>query len=144
LPTSVPAARWLRADLRRIVANLTGRVSVDQQNDAPLLLESADWPTAKPSLEPPPALLAICTPNDHRADWLRAGQALRHALLAASTVGLAGSFLGQVLEVPLLRTRLRTDLQLPGCPQVLVGLGRPRQPLPPPTPRRAVADVLRP
>ena len=138
------SARWLRADARQAIADLTRRIAVDRRADALLVLETADWPTATPSLEPPPALLAICTPNDHRADWLRAGQALHHALLAASTVGLASSFLGQVLEVPLLRTRLRADLDLPGCPQVVLGLGRPRQPLPPPTPRRLLLDVLRP
>jgi nitroreductase len=136
------SARWLRADLSRKVIDLSSRVAVDRQADAPLLLETADWPTAMPSPEPPPALLAICTSNDHRADWLRAGQALHHALLAASAAGLAGSFLGQVLEVPALRSRLRADLHLPGCAQSLLGFSRPRNPLPP-TRRRAVADVLR-
>ncbi len=135
--------RWLRPDHRRAVADLTRRVAADRQADALLTLETATWPTATPSPEPPPGLLAICSPNDHRDDWLRAGQALQHALLAASAVGLAGSFLGQVLEVPALRSRLRTDLELPGCPQVLLGLGRPREPLRPPTPRRALGDVLR-
>jgi hypothetical protein len=87
-------------------------------------------------------VLAICTPNDHRADWMRAGQALHHALLAASAAGMAGSFLSSVIEVPLLRRQLRRDADLPGCPQVLLGLGRPREPLPPPSPRRPVADVV--
>jgi nitroreductase len=136
--------RWLRSHGRRVVADLTRRVVVDRRADVPLALETADWPTATPSPEPPPALLAICTPNDHRADWLRAGQALHHVLLAASSVGLAGSFLGQVLEVPPLRARLRADLDLPGCPQMLVGVGRPLEPPQPPTPRRPSADVLRP
>jgi nitroreductase len=138
------APRWLRAGERGTVVDLTSRVAADRRADAPFVLETADWPTATPSPEPPPALLAICTPNDHRADWLRAGQALQHVLLAASSVGLAGTFLSQVLEVPVLRSRLRAELELPGCPQVLLGLGRPRPTLPPPTPRRPVDHVLRP
>ena len=59
-----------------------------------------------------------------------------------SAAGMAGCFLSQLIEVPLLRRRLRSEFDLPGCPQVLLGLGRPQEPLPPPSPRRTVADVL--
>jgi hypothetical protein len=135
--------RWLlRADTRRMVADLARRAVADRLEDPGLRLETAHWPAAIPSPEPAPALLAICTPSDHRADWLRAGQALHHALLAASAAGVAGSFLTELIEVPLLRRQLRSKVDLPGCPQVLLGLGRPQEPLPPPSPRRSVADVL--
>jgi hypothetical protein len=67
---------------------------------------------------------------------------MHHALLAASAAGIAGAFLSPLIEDPLLRRRLRSELELPGCPQVLLGLGRPQAPLPPPSPRRPAADVL--
>ena len=135
--------RWLlRADTRRMVADLARRAVADRLEDPGLRLETAHWPAAVPSPEPAPALLAICTPSDHRADWLRAGQALHHALLAASAAGVAGSFVTELIEVPLLRRQLRSKVDLPGCPQVLLGLGRPQEPLPPPSPRRSVAEVL--
>jgi len=138
--------RWLlRADTRRLVTDLARRAAADRLEDPGLRLETARWPSAIPSAIPPaepaPTLLAICTPGDHRADWLRAGQALQHALLAASAAGVAGFFLSPVIEVPPLRRRLRSEVDLPGCPQVLLGLGRPQVPLPPPSPRRPAADV---
>jgi nitroreductase len=135
--------RWLlRARTRRLVADLARRAATGRLEDPGLRIETARWPTAIPSPEPAPAVLAICTPSDHRADWLRAGQSLHHALLAASAAGVAGSFLSELIEVPLFRRRLRSEVDLPGCPQVLLGLGRPREPLPPPSRRRSVADVL--
>lgn len=135
--------RWLlRAGTRRMVTDLTRRAAADRLADRSFRLETAHWPTAIQSPETAPALLAICTPSDHRADWLRAGQALHHALLAASAAGVAAFFLSQPIEVPPVRRRLRSEVDLPGCPQVLLGLGRPQKPLPPPSPRRSVADVL--
>jgi nitroreductase len=135
--------RWLlRADAKRMATDLARRTAIERLADTGLRLETASWPTAAPAPEPAPAMLAICTPNDHRADWLRAGQALHHALLAASTAGIQAAFLSQLLEVPLVRERLRNDFDLPGCPQVLLGLGRPREPLPPPPARRPVTEVL--
>ena len=65
-------------------------------------------------------------------------------LLTATSLGLAGSFPSPLLEVPLLRDRLRTELDLPGHPQVILGIGRPLDRPPHPTPRRPVAEVLMP
>jgi hypothetical protein len=137
------AARWLhRAGTRRLVADLSRRAALDRLHDPGFRLETGRWPSAIPAPEPAPAILAICTPGDHRADWLRAGQALQHALLAASAAGVAGFFLSPVIEDQPLRRQLRGELDLPGYPQVLLGLGRPQEPPPPPSPRRSVADVL--
>ena len=137
------ASRWLlAAGTRGLVARLTHRAAIQRLEDPGLRVETARWPTGVPSPEPAPAILAICTPADHRADWLRAGQALHHALLAASAAGVAGLFLSPLIEIPQLRRRLRSELDLPGCPQVLLGLGRPREPLPPPPPRRSLGVVL--
>lgn len=137
--------RWLvNAGTRRSVADLARRTAVDRLADRWLQQERVERPTATELPEPPPGLLVICTPSDHRADWLRAGQALHHALLAASAAGVSASFLGQVLEIPLLRSRLATDLDLPGSPQVMLGLGCVQGSLPAPTPRRPPAEVLLP
>lgn len=135
--------QWLlRTRARRLMADLARRAAAERLENAELRLETARWPTAILSPEPAPAVLAICVPGDHHADWLRAGQAMHHALLAASAAGIAGAFLSPLIEDPLLRRRLRSELDLPGCPQVLLGLGRPQAPLPPPSPRRPAADVL--
>jgi hypothetical protein len=77
-------------------------------------------------------------------DWLRAGQAMHRLLLVASAAGFQASFLNQPLEVPRLREELRRALGLSGHAQLVLRLGRPRDPLPPPTPRLPVSDVLLP
>jgi nitroreductase len=137
-------ARWLRrSDTRRMVTDLARRTAVDRLADAEPRLEAVRCPTANQSSPAPaPALLLICSPNDHRADWLRAGQALHHALLAASAAGIAASFQSQLLDVPLLREQLRNEVDLPGRPQVLLELGRAGVSVPPPSPRRPLAEVL--
>jgi nitroreductase len=91
-----------------------------------------------------PGIAVLQTHSDERADWLRGGQAMHRLLLAASAAGFQASFLNQPLEVPRLREELRRALGLPGHPQLVLRLGRPRDPLPPPTPRLPVSDVLLP
>jgi nitroreductase len=92
--------------------------------------------------EADPGIAVLHTDTDERPDWLRGGQAMHRLLLAASAAGYQASFLNQPLEVPRLRDELRRALGLSGHPQVVLRLGRPRDPLPPPTPRLAVSDVL--
>ncbi|HEX2551161.1 MAG TPA: nitroreductase family protein, partial [Nocardioidaceae bacterium] len=89
-----------------------------------------------------PGIAVLHTSADERPDWLRGGQAMHRLLLAASAAGYQASFLNQPLEVPRLRDELRRALGLSGHPQVVLRLGRPRDPLPPPTPRLPVSDVL--
>lgn len=91
-----------------------------------------------------PGIAVLCTLDDRRADWLRAGQALHRMLLSASAVGVVASFVNQPLEIPELRAQVRDELEPDGYPQVILRLGRPAEPLPPPTPRRPVRDVLLP
>jgi nitroreductase len=91
-----------------------------------------------------PGIAVLQTHTDERADWLRGGQAMHRLLLAASTAGFQASFLNQPLEVPRLREELRRALGLAGHPQLVLRLGLPRDPLPPPTPRLPVSDVLLP
>jgi len=70
----------------------------------------------------------------------RAGVASRAA--GGVRRGRRGVFLSPLIEIPQLRRRLRSELDLPGRPQVLLGLGHPQEPAPPPPRRRSVADVL--
>ena len=86
------SSRWLlTAGTRRLVARLTQHAASHRLDDPGMRVEAERWPTAIASPEPAPAVLAICTPGDHRPDWLRAGQALHHALLAASAADVAVS-----------------------------------------------------
>ena len=46
-----------------------------------------------------PQLMMLFTDRDEPTDWLRAGQALQRALLAATSMGVSASFLTQPLEL---------------------------------------------
>lgn len=61
-------------------------------------------------------------------------------LLLATAERLSASFLNQPIEVPALRPELARTLGVAGQPQLLLGLGYGADV--PPTPRRAVEDVL--
>ncbi|WP_020576633.1 Acg family FMN-binding oxidoreductase [Actinopolymorpha alba] len=91
-----------------------------------------------------PTIAVLTTDGDRPVDWLRAGQALMRVLLTATAHGLAASYLNQPLELPDLRPRVRETLALVGFPQLILRLGRPIGGWPLPTPRRPVADLLRP
>jgi len=93
-------------------------------------------------LEQHPVVTVLHTPADRPDDWLRAGQALMRLLLAAAAEGYAASYLNQPLELPGLRQQLRDELRLSGWPQLILRLGRPAGPLPPPTPRRPAGELL--
>ena len=70
-----------------------------------------------------PAVLVLGTRGDRREDWLVAGQALARVLLQATLADVAASPLTQVLEVPVLRGRLRHALGVLGHPQMLLRVG---------------------
>jgi hypothetical protein len=93
-------------------------------------------------LEQHPVVTVLHTPADRPDDWLRAGQALMRLLLAAAAEGYAASYLNQPLELPGLRQQLRDELRLAGWPQLILRLGRPAGPLPPPAPRRPAGELL--
>ena len=93
-------------------------------------------------LEEHPLVAVLATATDSAEDWLRGGQALMRVLLAAADDGYVASYLNQPIEVPGLRQQLRDELRLAGRPQLVMRLGRPSGPLPPPTPRRPPAELL--
>lgn len=77
--------------------------------------------------EPPtpehPAVVVLMTDGDGPDDWLVAGQALARVLLRATVDFVAAQPLTQVLEVPVLRARMRHVLGGVGHPQMLLRLG---------------------
>jgi nitroreductase len=90
-------------------------------------------------------LLVLGTSSDDRVSQLRAGEALSAVLLAATDLHLATCPLSQPLEIGTTRAHLR-DRVLDGAasPQMVLRIGwasTANEPLPP-TPRRAIDDVL--
>jgi hypothetical protein len=96
----------------------------------------------QPQTRPGPAecLLLLRTDTDTPAAWLRAGEALEHALLQAAHDGLAVSTTTQVTEVASIRSMLRRELRLTAGPHVLLRVGR--APATPATRRRRLVDML--
>jgi nitroreductase len=109
---------------------------------------------AHPELAQPPnhgepegaALLVLSSPTDSPLQWLRAGEVTSAILLAATRDGLASTPLTQPLEIPETRELLRTQVSAGVYPQILLRLGwlPPDTAQLPPTPRRGVAEVIRP
>jgi nitroreductase len=95
-------------------------------------------------VEEHPLIAVLTTAGDRPADWLTGGQAMMRVLLAASAAGLGSSQLNQPVELPDLRHELRDELRLEGWPQIVLRMGYPADPLPPPTPRRPVSELLLP
>ncbi|WP_433192578.1 Acg family FMN-binding oxidoreductase [Nocardia sp. CA-107356] len=90
-------------------------------------------------------LLVLSTSADDRCARLCAGEALSAVLLTATNVGLATCVLTEPLEIPAMRQRVRVGVLDDGSyPQAVIRIGwapTSAEPLPP-TPRRAVDDVL--
>ncbi|WP_324607621.1 Acg family FMN-binding oxidoreductase [Streptomyces sp. NRRL WC-3742] len=92
------------------------------------------------AFEPDPQLLLLTTGHDRRADWLRAGQALQHALLLLTLHGLRASMLHQALEWPDLRPRMAVTSPDRCAPQMLLRIGY--GPAGYPTPRHHAAALF--
>lgn len=89
-----------------------------------------------------PLLAVLCSYSDSPRAQLQAGQALERVLLQATSLGLAASFVSQLIEVEPIRGRVRHLLGGQVHPQVVlrIGFGGPV----PTTPRREVeACILR-
>jgi nitroreductase len=91
--------------------------------------------------EPYPTILVLATDGDGPLDWLHAGQALQRVLLTATWLNLATTPISQPVEIPAIR-ELLSDTERGHWAQLVlrVGYGRPA----PVTPRRPLAEVLRP
>ncbi|CAL9504710.1 Putative NAD(P)H nitroreductase [Actinosynnema sp. ALI-1.44] len=139
--------------VRRELAAWTGeRVSPDGVPPASAGLKPAprdDWAMRdfQAAERPPgqeyehdPLVAVLCSFYDGPVGELRAGKALQRVLLTATTLGLSVSFLTQAIEVRPVRDEVRRSLGGAVLPQTMlrIGFGSPV----PPTPRRAVEDLL--
>jgi nitroreductase len=134
-------ARWTdsgQAD-QGIPAEATAdQFPADRVSDVPLRdFTGADrhrHPGGDPEAMPPTVerdlLLLIGTEHDDALSWLRAGRALGWLLLRAAAAGVSAQPLGQAIDLPHGRDRLRRDLGVLGHPQFVLrlgyGSGRPR------------------
>ncbi|MGW7695324.1 Acg family FMN-binding oxidoreductase [Streptomyces asiaticus] len=98
-----------------------------------------DRPAAAP-FEPHPTIAVLTTDQDRRTDWLRAGQALEHVLLLATSHAVRASLLHQALEWSDLRWSLSDAHPAPGHVQMLIRLGY--GPVGPATPRNGAVEAL--
>jgi len=89
-----------------------------------------------------PLVGVLCTPADRPPDWVVAGEALMDVLLTVTLAGGSASYLNQALEQRHTRDLLRSELALPGAPQVVLRLGAGGPVAA--TPRRALQDLLEP
>ena len=87
-----------------------------------------------------PVLAVLGTDGDQPRDWVAGGQALARVLLRARVEDVWASFLNQPIEVPELRTKLKTLAGHAGFPQAVLRLGFGENVKP--TPRREVEEVL--
>jgi hypothetical protein len=86
---------------------------------------------------------AVATDGDEPGDWLRAGEATSAVWLTATGQGLAVSVISDVVEVTGARVVLRSLLDRPGYPQLVLRVGYDVQPAPPPaSPRRRPGDLI--
>ena len=96
-----------------------------------------------PTEGPPPTVTAILlTSADHRADWLRAGQALQRVLTHAASRWVFASLHTQSLEMASIRFLIRDRMSLPGAPQMIMQFGLAHSTHP--TARRSPADLIEP
>ncbi|WP_328912221.1 MULTISPECIES: Acg family FMN-binding oxidoreductase [unclassified Streptomyces] len=114
--------------------------------DADGHLPVRDFSALRPADRRPPALFerhpviaVLSTGHDRPADWLRAGQALEHALLVATAHDVRASLMHQALEWTDLRWVLRDPRGGVEHVQMLIRLGYGREGRP--TPRRPLRDV---
>lgn len=106
LPTVAPGERGSSLSLRDFDA---GRRDTGSGTEAP----RAEHPT----------VLVLGTHGDGRPEWLVAGQVLQRVLLTATVAGVAAQPVTSVLEVPVLRERMRHGLGLLGEPQMVLRAG---------------------
>lgn len=78
---------------------------------------------ARVPFEELPRIVVLTTAHDRRVDWLRAGQAMQHLLLLATTHQVRSSLLHQAMEWPDLRRSLGGRHGRLGHAQMLVRLG---------------------
>ena len=89
-------------------------------------------------------ILVLSTPEDTRGDALHCGEALSAVLLQCTMTGLATCTLTHLTELATSRHIVQELTEKAAVPQVLirVGIAPATDSVPPPTPRRALSEVL--
>ncbi|TCM50572.1 hypothetical protein [Kribbella sp. VKM Ac-2568] len=88
-----------------------------------------------------PRIAVLNTGENRPSEWLRAGMALQHALLTATSYGLVASFLNQALEYADLRSRVQSLVDRNARPQMIIRIGFPAM-MGAATPRRPWQQTL--
>ena len=134
---------WMHADTSRDgVPATAGAPTAEPQDLLPQRSYGDRRRAPGRDFEPEPLVAILGVAGDTPTDQIVAGQALQRILLTATDAGLACSMMSQPIEVPAAREQLRRSLGRSGTPQMALrlGYGDPGRL----TPRRDVADVLRP
>jgi nitroreductase len=87
--------------------------------------------------------LVVIHSEDNVPHWLEAGELLQKLLLTMTREGLHQSYFNIPVQVPELRQRLRTLMNVPGLPQAILRIGYSLS-APVLTPRRPLRDVVLP
>jgi hypothetical protein len=142
-------AAWMRTDPGArdgIPASAVPHLTGPRQSDIPPRDFEAGGPgaqAAETGRVEHPTIAVVCTDDDNRLAWLRAGEALCRLLVTAERLGLAAAPLTQVTDWPAWRSWLRGLMDWPGHPQIVVRLGLPPEgPAAPRTGRREIGDVV--
>lgn len=121
--------RWSRAKASVARDGVPARAFPAQRTSEPGRLRQRDFdlgrglgfdvtPGARPA-----ATAVLLTLGDHRADWLKAGQALQRLLLHAASKWVFASLYTQPLESAEIRNLVKDRLRLPGVPQLILQCG---------------------
>jgi nitroreductase len=105
--------------------------------DIDWLAATAEIPRPSATFEEIPQLAVLATNEDEPEDWLRAGEALQHVLLAATRRGVSASFLYQLVERDDMHEADEPRWPWPEHRQMVIRLGYGTQPVP--VPRRDTA-----
>ena len=85
-------------------------------------------------------LLVLATAQDDPEHWLWAGEALERVWLELTHAEYVASIFTQTIEVPAIRSQLRTELRVDGQPHIVLRAGH--APVTSPSLRRHLSDVL--
>ena len=127
------------------VLDLAARFRIEQTVRQTLELPDRDPQDIRPEVESSDGLIVLGGVADDRLSWLRTGEALSALWIRATRTGLSVVPLSEPLDLPSIRTELRTQLANAFEPHLLVRVGWQaigRSELPS-TPRRSVDQVLR-
>ena len=127
------------------VLDLAARFRIEQTVRQTLELPDRDPQDIRPEVESSDGLIVLGGVAEDRLSWLRTGEALSALWIRATRTGLSVVPLSEPLDLPSIRTELRTQLANAFEPHLLVRVGWQaigRSELPS-TPRRPVDQVLR-